>query len=163
MNILYYEIIIFLFAFLAHLFIWRAGLPKKNHTLLLLNIFFGIFIASIFFKFVSLPGIADYWRLFFLHSSLTLAYIVTYSAIEVDSPSLVILLNIAKSPSGGLNKERLYGIMSNEILVIPRITDLVNDKMVFIENDKYKLSRKGEFLINSFIFFRKLLKAPKGG
>ncbi len=163
MNILYYETIIFFFAFLVHLLIWRSGLPKKNHTLLLLNIFFGIFIASIFLKVVLLPKPADYWRLFLLHSSLTLAYIATYSAIEVDSPSLVILLNIAQSSSGGLSKERLYAIMPNETIVVPRITDLVNDKMVFIDKDKYKLSPKGVFLISVFIFFRELLKAPKGG
>jgi len=163
MNILYYEAIIFIFAFFVHLFIWRISLPKKSHTVLLLNIFFGIFAASIFLKVVLLPQPADYWRLFLLHSSLTLAYIVTYSAIEVDSPSLVILLNIAKSSPCGLSKERLYGIMSNEILVIPRIEDLVNDKMVFIDKDKYKLSPKGVFLVNIFILFRELLKAPKGG
>lgn len=163
MNILYYEAIIFIFAFFVHFLIWRISLPKKNHTLCLLNIFFGIFIASIFLKFVSLPKPADYWRLFLLHGSLTLAYIVTYSAIEVDSPSLVILLNIAKSSSGGLSKERLSGIMSNEMLVVPRITDLVDDKMVLIDKDKYKLSSKGVLLINVFIFFRELLKASKGG
>lgn len=163
MNILYYEVIIFLFAFFCHFFIWRIRLPKKNHTLLLLSIFSGVFIAGVFLKVVSLPKPADYWRLFLLHSSLTLAYIVSYSAIEVDSPSLVILLNIAKSSSGGLSKEGLYGIMSDEMLVIPRITDLVNDKMVLIDKDKYSLSPKGVFFINIFIFFRGLLKAPKGG
>lgn len=163
MNILYYETIIFIFAFFIHCLVWRIRPPRKNHSVFLLNIFFGIFIASIFCKVVLLPKTADYWRLFLLHSSLTLAYIVSYSAIEVDSPSLFILLNIAKGSSCGLSKESLYGIMSNEMLVVPRITDLVNDKMVFIDKDKYRLSPKGVFIISIFILFRELLKVPKGG
>lgn len=173
MSILFYEAAILLAAFLAHFIIWRIRLPKGNHSVVLLKIFFAIFIVFIFifnrlrevFPAAYLPALnqLDYLQLFLLHCSLTLAYVVSYSAIEVDSPSLIMLLNIAAAAPDGLNKEKLLEMMPEELLVTPRIKDLADGKMIYLNKDKYELSRKGVFLVNIFVFFRKLLNAPKGG
>lgn len=173
MSVLFYGVMVFCLAFLMNFIVWKVHLPKKNHTVVLLEIFFGVFIASIFiFKkasdaiFIGITppqSFSDYLQLFLLYSSLTLAYISSYSAVEVDSPSLTIILNIIKVAPDGLDKENLYSIMTNDLLVEPRIRDLINDKMIYRDKDRYKLTAKGVFLANIFIFFRKLLNAPKGG
>ncbi len=160
MKILYYGTLLFVSAFFVHILVWRIRLPKKNHTTCLLNIFFGIFIMAMFI--LPLQRVSDYVQLFFLYFSWMLAYIVSYSAIEVDSPSLTIVLNIDKT-GYGLSREELNKQLPDDLLVIPRLKDLLNDKMICLKENKYKLTRKGAFLISSVIFFRRLLNAEKGG
>ena len=173
MRVLFYGIIVLSLSLFAHFIIWKINLPRKNHTLILLKIFFGFFFLSIFiskitqnthfFEVFYLQKFPEYLQFFLLYSSLTLAYIVSYSAIEVDSPSLTILLNIAKATPDGIDEEKLYGLMTDDLLVKTRIRDLFEDKMICIDKDKYKLTSKAIILVGIFIFFRKLLNAPKGG
>ena len=88
---------------------------------------------------------------------------ITYSAIEVDSPSLVMINAIAKAGKEGLDEKLFYQMMNGDILIKPRINDLLNDKMAYLEGYKYKLTPKGRLLVRIFILYRKLLNAPKGG
>jgi hypothetical protein len=102
------------------------------------------------------------FALFFI--SLTLAYLVTYSCIEVESPSLMIALKIASGSRRGVAKEILHTLAKDDdLLVKPRIEDLLRDKMICLQGDKFKLSRKGLFLTRIFILYRKVLGAGKGG
>lgn len=173
MSVLLYEAVILFLALLIHFVIWKIHLPEKNHTIVLLRVFFWVFICGIgFFEIapdVSILGInppsglKEILQLFLLHSSLTLAYIISYSAVEVDSPSLYMVLTIEKAASSGLNKEKLYALMNDAYLVEPRIKDLVEDKMISNERGVYKLTPKGVMLANLFITVRKILDLPKGG
>ncbi len=173
MSVLFYEVGVLFLALLIHFVIWKIHVPKKNQTIVLLRVFFGVFICGIVF-FEIAPDIAilvieppsglkEYLQLFLLHSSLTLAYIVSYSAVEVDSHSLYMVLAIEKASSCGLNKEKLYALMNDAYLVEPRIKDLADDKMIINDKGSYKLTPRGAFLANVFITLRKILNLPKGG
>jgi hypothetical protein len=173
MGILCYGILLFLAAFFIHFVIWKIHLPEKNQTVVLLKVFFGVFIFGIILfettSNLSIFGIKppgaflEYVQLFLLHSSLTLAYIVSYSAIEVDSPSLYMILAIAKASGEGLAEEKLYFFLNDAYLVLPRIKDLAEDAMIYTEGGRYKLTSKGIFLARLFIMCRKILNLPKGG
>ena len=88
---------------------------------------------------------------------------ITYSAIEADSPSLVMVLSIAKTGKKGLEKKDFLSQMTDDIFVVPRIKDLSKDKMVYFDKGKYILTKKGRFFVMIFLFYRNLLNAPKGG
>lgn len=88
---------------------------------------------------------------------------ITYSAIEADSPSLVMIRAVAKAGSGGLNKKEFEKTMNDDLLVIPRVRDLLNDKMAYIDGEKYRLTPKGFLFARLFVLSRKILNAPKGG
>jgi len=108
--------------------------------------------------------ISEYLHITLFVISLTLAYIITYSALEADSPSLVMIMNIASAGSDGLPKKKFEQLMTDDILIIPRVRDLLRDKMVCIENGKYKLTAKGIVFTRIFIVYRHILKIPpKGG
>jgi len=173
MSALVYGILIFIISFLIHLIVWKTHLPKKKHIIILLGIFGGVLAISVFilkssssivFYGVTPPqSFLDYIELSLLYISLTLAYTATYSAVEVDSPSLTIVLSIAKAAPAGLNKEKLYNEMTDEVLMKPRIRDLVTDGLVCKDKDKYRITSAGIFLADVIILWRKLLNAPKGG
>ena len=88
---------------------------------------------------------------------------ITYTAIEADSPSLVLIMKVSEAGSEGLDSKKLEQMMSDDILVIPRLEDLVLDKMAYINGNRYFLTAKGVLMVRIFLYYRKLLGAPKGG
>lgn len=173
MNVLVYGIVLFLVAFFIHLLFWKFYLPK-HHTKALLKIFIATLLGGIVLAWAMPRGLAssymplprsgyEYLRLSLFFISLALGYIATYSAVEVDSPSLVMILAIAKAGKAGLPQADLFKSMTDDLLVKPRLRDLVDDNMVCLDNDKYKLAPKGIFFIRTIILSRKVLRASKGG
>jgi predicted transcriptional regulator len=88
---------------------------------------------------------------------------ITYSAIEVESPSLLMILKISDMGTQGLDRKDLEETMNDELLIIPRVRDLLTDRMAYLEGEQYKLTRKGKVAAKIFIFYRKILNAGKGG
>lgn len=74
-----------------------------------------------------------------------------------------MVMTIARAGSKGLDKKSFDQLITDDVLIKPRIRDLVVDKMVFIDKDKYRLTPKGVIFAKIFIIYRKLLKASKGG
>jgi len=152
--------------------VWRISLPKRQ-VKTLLQLFFGVMIAGVVLL-VMFPGIAlwgvhapqginEYAHIVVFFVSITLAYMITYSALEADSPSLVMVMKIESAGSDGLPKEEFDESMNDDILVKPRVNDLLLDHMACLDGDKYKLTQKGVLFANIFIFYRKLLNVEKGG
>lgn len=173
MKVLFLGLAYFCLAFFLHLTIWKVHIPKRQ-TKTLLQIFLGTLFVGLFTSWtvsslvanysLFLPkGLSQYLHISLFFISLTLAYITTYSAIEVDSPSLVMVMTIARAGSKGLDKKSFDQLITDDVLIKPRIRDLVVDKMVFMDKYKYRLTPKGVIFAKIFIIYRKLLKASKGG
>jgi len=173
MNIFLSALLLILLSFLIHLIIWKIRLPKYQTKTLIL-IFFGTFFISIFLFELFIPAnyqssqyvpqnFFDYVHIFLFFTSIMFAYLITYSAIEVDSPSLVITELIFDAGPGGLSKDALFTRLSDEVLVIPRINDLLRDNMIVSKGGKLNLTRKGKWFVMIFIFYRFLLNAKRGG
>ena len=105
----------------------------------------------------------EYIHVCLLFVSLTLSYMITYSAFEADSPTLVMVMTIEKAGQGGLDKKEFIQRLNDDILIKPRIRDLITDKMAYLDGEKYRLTSKGVLFARIFILYRRLLKAPKGG
>jgi len=173
MKVLVFGLMIFCLAFLIHLIVWKIRLPKRQVKTMLL-LFCATLLGSILllwnapasFKLFNLTAPDNIWEylhicLFFV--SLTLAYMITYSALEADSPSLVMVMAINSAEPEGLDKKRFGELMSDETLVMPRIRDVLTDKMVYMEGDKYRLTPKGAFMARMFTLWRRLINAPEEG
>lgn len=164
----------FLFSFLLHLAVWRIRLPKRQTKTLLLMMFFVLGVTVALLKAcgpdlaalygLSVPVTAgDYLHLTLLALALILSYMITYSALEADSPSLVIAMTVAGAGRAGIAEGDLGKLVNNDRLVKPRIRDLVLDKMAYVENGRYRLTFKGRLFARLFILYRALLGRGKGG
>jgi hypothetical protein len=173
MKVLVFGLALFCLAFVFHLIVWKIRLPRRQ-VKTMLQIFFATLIGGIFalwnappsfeiFNISSPDNIWEYLHICLLFISLTLAYMITYSALEADSPSLVMVMTINNAEPEGLDKERFEELMSDEMLVMPRINDVLLDKMVYMEGNKYRLTSKGTLMARIFNFYRKLINAPEGG
>ena len=88
---------------------------------------------------------------------------ITYSALEADSPSLVIITTIANAGSNGLDKKSFDELMNDNVLVKPRIRDLLLNKMVEMDGDRYVLTPKGILFARIFIIYRKIMNVSRKG
>lgn len=173
MRILFWGLVSFLLSFMIHLVVWKVHIPKRQ-TNALLYIFFGtsmIVLPALWntsfliskFGLLTPMNILEVLHIFIFSTSMVFAYVITYSAIEADSPSLVMIVAIATAGPAGLDKTEFERMMNDEILIKPRIRDIVVDGMAYIDGGTYKLTPKGAFIARIFMFSRKLLKASKGG
>lgn len=151
----------FAVALLAHAGLWRVRLPRR-HTRALALIFLGGFIGAEIAA-AGRWGLSSQARFTLLYLSLAMAYIITYSAIEADSPSLVIVRAIAGAGEAGLPESVLRDCCTDEILIRPRLDDLVRDGLVTHAAEGYALTLKGRRFISIFLFYRRLLGKPAGG
>lgn len=74
-----------------------------------------------------------------------------------------MILKINEAGSKGFDKEIFERELTDDILIKPRVKDLLEDKMVYIDREKYKPTLKGILFVRIFILYRKLLNARKGG
>lgn len=170
MRVLFCGTALILFYFFLHLIIWRIRLPERGIKVLG-QIFFWVLISGILFLWIApfviqsfrqiTPG--EYFQICLFFTSLALSYAVTYSAIEADSPSIAMMMKAAGAGTEGLNDKEFEQMMTDEILIKPRIRDLLIDKMIYLERNEYKLTFRGLLFVSIFILYRRLLNLPKGG
>lgn len=172
MKVLFWGLCLVALAFVLHLIVWKIHLPKRQIKTMLL-MFFGTLIFGSAFLWthpaISLFGIGvpdgwiEYVRIALLFTAFTLAYMITYTGLEADSPSLVMALSISQAGPEGLSKNVFFQQMTDDILIKPRVRDLVTDKMAYLDGDTYRLTPKGILLANIFVVYRSILGAGKGG
>ncbi len=157
-------------AFLVHVAWWRLCLPRRQTRALLL-IFLGCGAGALLGLRLLGPrdGVpwprtaADYVQIGLLVLAFAAAYVITYSAVEADSPTLVLVRVIAAAGPEGLPEADLYEKASDDVLVTPRVADLVRDGMLQLDGGRYHLTGKGRRFVRIFICYRWLLGAGKGG
>lgn len=159
MNIIFSGGIVFIAGLLTQLILWKIRLPR-NQTRALLVIFFSLFALSFLFL---RYDIFQQLRYLIFTAALVFAYVTTYSAVEVDSPSLLLVLKVAQRGRAGMKRDDVMKTFSDETVLLPRLEDLIAGGMAARSGEKIMLTPRGRLLCDIFIFFRRLLGAPKGG
>lgn len=172
MKILFWGSLVFFASFLLHLAVWKIKLPARQ-TKALLSILFGGLIASLaafmLFPSASLAwfpvpaGAAELLAVALYVTAFILAYMITYSAVEADSPTLVMIKTLADAGERGLSKDDFFSALTDAVLVEPRLSDLLTDRMAVLNASKYQLTPKGRLLAAIFTRYRALLRLGKGG
>ena len=163
MSVLISGSLLFAAAFLLHLVVWRLRYPR-NPVKTLILLFGTVALAGIIF----LSWYASYTAVQYAHIimfffSLFICYLITYSAIEADSPSLVIVLQVAQAGKDGLPCGSVKEALGNDLLIEPRLKDLVESGLVDLSGSTYKINEKGRLLLLPFLIYRNFLGLGKGG
>lgn len=164
---------LFLLGFAVHVTLWRISRPRATaHALIVL------FISTILCVSVTLglaaylriaigdwlPGTLSEWMQGTLMAlAVAAAYVLSYPAIEAESPTLVMIDMVAKACSTGIARSDFYAQLPDAILVVPRIADLLDEGFATNVAGRYVLTAKGRRLANSFRSWRRLLGAGLGG
>jgi hypothetical protein len=154
---------------LVHLVLWRVRRPAGQYVALL-GLAAGVLVAALAVRSALDTGTdwtpartLDYLNQITLFTVLALAYISTYSAVQADSPTMTILLRIAAAGPGGLTRRELSDDLIDEVLVIPRLNDLVIGGMVDLRGGRYVVARRGALFGRVHARYRAMLGMEKGG
>ena len=172
MIVLFIGVSLFFISLSLHIFIWRFSIPRNQRRTLLI-IFILILVLGMssiiiidtiigLFKINTSILLIQVIHIVLLYTGLTLAYIVTYSALEVDSPSLVII-NIIVNNKEGISVKDLYRNLTDDMLLKPRIEDLSKENMAIKIDDIYYITQKGANMARLFNFYRKILNISASG
>ena len=129
---------LFLTAFLLHLVWWRIRLPKQQLTALFKGfvLFFPLGLGALkaggywpATPFIS-PATAVVGLLYF---ALVITYVITYSALEGDSPTLSLMRWVAQHPEGVSEKE-LEAFIASRPFIQARLRALEADDLTEVRD-----------------------------
>ena len=164
-------LVAFAFLIVAQLVVWRVRRAGHYTALSVLSLLVLILSVATFQALQSVTGALpflpqsawDYWNFLMLYVAMTLAYMITYSAVQADSPSMSILLMIDRAGARGVTRADLVSALNDDVLVVPRLDDLLVGRLALLEGGRYTVTPSGSFLARIYIAYRALLKMEKGG
>lgn len=156
-------------ALVIHVVVWRVRRPRRPYAALA-EIFLVVVpaTASVLLAYDVLPwswheeGSAAI-AAFSCHVTLSLAYIVTYTAIEADSASLTIALFLADAAERGRGRDEIQALFADDFVVGERLTSLVETGYLQNRGNRLLLAEKGRKVARLYAFVRRLYRLQVGG
>ena len=160
-------------AWFVHLILWHVHLPKAQIKMLLAVFFFGWCAAIVLTTttnwgfYGSGEGIALFGFLYFslLYWSAALCYVITYSAMEGDSPTLSLARYLHRKGDKGVCHEEVEEFFRQRPFIGARVRALVTDRILIEESNGYRL-RSGKYLFfHAILLYRRMVfgRVSSGG
>jgi hypothetical protein len=147
----------------VHVIVWKVRLPKQQMKALFI-IFLAGFLSWAAFSLAhraALFAIA-YVALYFW--SLSFFYIITYSAVEADSPTLSLVHFIGTAGDAGRSPDEINLFMIQRPFLGARLAALARSGLIREEEGRYIISGNESFAFRLILGFRKVYGSiPKGG
>jgi hypothetical protein len=154
----------FSFCLALHVGVWRVARPRSDvwglFTIFLIApavLALLVLAAATIFPGTGLPDALEIAAMLLLHWALSSAYIQSYPAAQARSPSLEIAYAVVKSMPRGLSRDELLATVNMETLVQARVEDLVTDRLIRAEGERYVLTPVAAGLVRLFLGLRALL------
>src|SRR5262245_31071714 len=127
MQAIVLAIVLFAATFFVHWIWWRVRLPQRQTKTLLVLFLAALPIGLAVSFFV--PGIRefaprDFWDVVLVaqfHLACSLSYACINSALQLDSPSLMVVTFIALGGAKGRNATELRGLLDDDLMIRPRL------------------------------------------
>lgn len=152
---------LFVVALALHLVWWRLKVPRQQLAALL-----GLFLLTAACGFTTICA-GDFFtgelplpRLLLailLFGSFGVVYLILFTAVEADSPTLTLLELIAETGSRGIHSNELVRAMERHSYVQLRIDQMIADGMVVETPPGLRLAAQGQWLSSLVLFYRRLL------
>ncbi len=167
MGVLIFGLGIVAAGFLAQLAVWRVRVPRRQTRaivlLFLLALAAGLWLARAVGSGLGVDTAAGMAHVALFVAAFLAAWIISYSALEAQSPTLVMMERIVRAGDQGVAREEFFRDMDDALLVIPRLEDLVRDRLAAREGDVYTLTAKGRAMAGLMAAWRRVLGAGQGG
>lgn len=167
MLIIIFSGIALLLSFFIHVLWWRKKMPL-NTTSTLLFIFFGTLIGAIFLfacyaKTLVRAQFPEVLQFLMLYSSCALVYIILYSAIEQQSPTLAIIDYINQHGENGCDNQSLNRYLNASQELEKRLMLMEQGKWITLTNQGWQLTKKGIRIAQIFEVAAIIFGLNKGG
>ncbi len=142
-------------ALTVHVLIWKLRLPRRQMRALALA-FAGVYVSwLIATSFMGIP-LFMLLHITLFYTACSLCYIITYSAIEADSPTLSLMRFIDRQGPGGVSSETAEKFLAQHLFVNARLAALIDSGMIVFRNDRYIVAGQPSLFFRLILDFRKL-------
>ena len=163
MRIFFTTLVLFLAAFGVHFVLWKVRLPK-NHTRALLVIYACVFVLWLAVHIVRGEALLPMAQVGLYYWAVSLCYIITYSAVEGDSPTLSLMRFLSENGGEGRSREEIARFMEARPFIAARIAALINSGLIYEREGRYQLAGRPSLGFRLILGFRRLYgPIPKGG
>lgn len=171
MGILCFSISLVIIAIFLHLVLLKVKFRLPGNSLTIIILIFSVVLIAGFTaapalseRYNFLPNTAwNYLQVLIFYVPVMLSYMITYVALEDDSPSMTISRFVEKANEEGRTRQEIRQIVSNEVLMLPRISIMLKDGWIEYKDNRYYVTPKGRFYNRLFAFGLKLLKISREG
>ncbi len=156
-----------LIAWGIHMIQWRVRMPRR-HLAALLATFAAVFVAASPLVWLAAGDLGEARIPVVLHAALfywaaAFVYLITYTALEGDSPTLSLMRHVAASPAG-LDEDALQKFVGSRPFVTARLEALRTDGLVEERAGKFFSKGSPPLLYRGVLVWRQLLgMAERGG
>lgn len=153
-------------AFLVQLIVWRLYLPRRQIFAILvvfLCTFALMLTVELWMNLLSRAAPTTIFSAIALYFSITFVYMIVFSAVESDSPTLMIINQIAAGGRDGCSEEELQNKFSERDWTMERLRLMEVGGFIWIHRHRCTLSRKGWSYAHLFEASAKLFELPRGG
>ena len=162
MRIFLTSCVLLVVALLLHVGVWRIRLPK-HHTRTLLSLFAMVLCAWVVFAHFGGLKLHEIAHVTLYYVSLSLSYVITYSAIEGDSPTLNLMRLLAQQGESGMSHDEIRAFFEARPFVQARLNALLRDGLVREQNGRYFAAGTGSPFFRLILSFRKLYGSIEQG
>jgi hypothetical protein len=166
MAVLVIAALFFATSFLLQLVLWRIRLPKTQVlAILLLYLFVPIVITIAAYAFGFAPHLsaAEIVRICVVYVPVTLAYSAFYAALELSSPTLLIISRLAGSKEAGCERAELLEHLRTKLEIAYRFELLENSGLIRMTDGLVEITPRGRFYGEVFEYASRVFGLQKGG
>jgi len=149
----------------VHLVIWRLRVPGRATRAL--AAIFGIGLLAVLligWRWLAEFGWAQGLYIAALYGSVGLTYLLTYTVIEGDSPTLSLAFYIAQGGAAGRTAAELEEFIAARPFVTSRLEQLEQGGFVVRRGDRLELAERSTLVLDAGEFYRRLMgRRTRGG
>ena len=149
-------------AWCLHLAAWRVRLPKSQLKALFL-IFVSVWAVVVAASLAAgwpIKAVVEFLYFSLIYWSAALCYMITYSAMEGDSPTLSLTRHLHRRGEKGISHEEIEDFFRQRPFVGARVKALVTDNVFIEEEGGYRLSAGRYLFIRVILGYRRVVFGP---
>jgi len=160
---------LFFFAFLFHLIIWRAQIPRRQtRTLVMIFMFVPVLVACTLCLgrlcgSLWCPPLRDLPSIGLFYLGAAGCYLITYAGVEELSPSLLIIRTLEAASNRGCTRLDLAKVLTSDRFVEPRLRALRLQHIITDTPNGSRLTTQGIRIARFAIFLSRCFCLNEGG
>lgn len=162
MTIFLFTVLPLAAAFLVHFVWWQIGPPRRQlRTIFLLYVAgFVVAVAAgiVAPQWLAATSVVWWWSMVYImvfYWAVALSYMITYSAMEGDSPTLALILELKKCGAQGFSRADLEHFFSRRPFLRARMQKLLEEGMLRKDGDGYRLTRPSSLAFELILWWRR--------
>lgn len=157
MQVLLLSVLTITLGLFIHLVWWKIKIPKSHKkAILILFIVLSLIVSLLCLGLKIFSFIESILFLIFIFGFVG-SYLISYTLIETDGPTFLILMALDRVADRGLSSEEFKLFVTDDMFVFHRIEGLLESGLMVIDGENYIITDKGKKSLKIYNIPRRIL------